>query len=258
MEIIIKIVKACLLTFFLSILFSCQKDEGVGTVNIAKVNVINAVVDGGSAKANVGVKIIPWASVADYQNLGGSNPLGKLYLVPTDKLTYLQVVPVSDTTKFWYDQMKQLDARKMYTLYLSGTPNNIKTSFHEEVNFPQYIVRDAAHPTPLADSIVNIRFVNLSPSGPQVDIKIQGKSSNEVSGLSYEAFTPFIDYPASEGDDYIVFEIRRSTDKELINTYYLYLPNVRFKSIAIIMKGIYQGVAVPYMDQYRADMLIYQ
>ena len=258
MEIIIKIVKACLLTFFVSILFSCQKDEGVGTVDIAKVNVINAVVDGGSAKANVGVKIIPWASVADYQNLGGSNFLGRLYVVPTDKPTYLQVVPVSDTTKLWYDQMKQLDARKMYTLYLSGTPNNIKISFHEEVNFPQYIVRDAARPTLVADSIVNIRFVNLSQSGPQIDINIQGKSSNEAIGLSYEAFTDFKAYPAIQGYDYIVFEIRRSADKALINTYYLYLPNVRFKSIAIMLVGIYPGTGLPFFDRYRVEYSIYQ
>lgn len=138
---------------------------------------INATVDGGSEKENVGVKIIHWASVADYQNLGGFNSLGRKYTVPTDKPTYLQVVPVSDTTKLWYDQMKQLDARKMYTLYLSGTPNNIKTSFHEEVNFPQYIVRNAARPTLVVGSMVNIRFMNLSLSGSQVDINIQGKSS---------------------------------------------------------------------------------
>ncbi|MEN5193420.1 hypothetical protein [Sphingobacterium faecium] len=258
MKIIPKIIKAGILMAITTFLFSCQKDEGVGTVDIAKVNVINAVVGGGEAKVNIGTGRIPWSSVVDDQILGGPNGVGRLYITPTDRSSYLQVVPVDDTTKFWYNQQQQLAAGKMYTLYLSGTAREVKTSFHEETNFPKYILRDAGYPTPVKDSIVNIRFVNLSPSGPQVDINVQGKSSNEVSGLNYEEFSEFKTFPFTKNGNFMTFEIRKSSDKMLITRYSLYVPNVRFKSIAIIMIGVYEGVDIPYMDQYRVDMVVYQ
>lgn len=258
MEIILKIIKAGLLTFFIYFLFSCKKDEGVGTVDIAKVNVINAVVDGGNVKVNVGTRTIPWVNINDNQILGGSNTLSRLYIAPTASSTYLQVVQASDTTKFWYNQQKQLDANKMYTLYLSGTPANVKTSFQEETNFPKYILRDASRPTPVTDSIVNIRFVNLSPSGPKVDINIRGNTVNEVSALSYEAFTDFKAYPTPSNVSSIVFEIRNSTNKELLATFSQAITSVRFKSIAILMFGIYPGTTQASIDKYRVASVIYQ
>lgn len=258
MEIIQKIVKVSLLTLYVSLLFSCQKDEGVGTVDLAKVNVVNAVVGGGDAKVNVNTKTIPWKSIGDDQVLGGANALGRLYLVPTDKHAYLQVAPVSDTAKLWYDQQEQLGTGKVYTLYLSGTPGHVKTSFHEETRFPKYILRDAGRPTPVADSVVNIRFVNLSPSGPKVDINLQGSSSNEASGLGYEEFTDFKAYRFTKNGNFMFFEIRNSSDKTLVANYALYVPTVRFKTISIMLMGLYPGYTDPYTDQYRADMVVYQ
>ncbi|WP_293924390.1 hypothetical protein [Sphingobacterium sp. UBA6320] len=257
MEILTKMMKASAFLVILCFLCSCKKDEGVGTVGIAKVNVINAVVDGGNFKANISKKTIPWGSIPDDKVLGGFS-LSRLYTVPTDEPTFVQVSPIADTTKLWFDQQKQLSAGKIYTLYLSGTSSNVKASFQEEVNFPKYILRDLSHPTPSTDSIVNIRFANLSPSGPQVDINIQGKSINEVNGLSYESFTAFKAYPATTGNDYIILEIRKSSDKQLINTFYLYVPNVRFKSISIIMMGIYPGDGLSYNDKYKIDYITYQ
>lgn len=239
-------------------LFSCQKDEAVGTVDIAKVNVINAVVAGGSVKANVSNKTLTWSSIADDQILGGTNYLNRLYTVTTFRSIYFKVAPVSDTTMLWYNQIKQLNAGKMYTLYLSGKPGNVKTLFHEEMNFPKPIIRDAGRRTPVTDSIVNIRFVNLSPSGPMVDINILGKNSNEISNLRYEEFTDFKAYPATKGNNYIIFEIRKSSNKELIDTIYISAPNVRFTSIVIMMMGIYPGIGLPFSDKYKIQYVTYQ
>lgn len=256
-KIILKGTIACSLILTIASLFSCQKDEAVGTVDIAKINVINAVVAGGSVKANVSNKTLTWSSIADDQILGGTNYLNRLYTVATDRSIYFKVALVSDTTMLWYDQIKQLNAGKMYTLYLSGTPGNVKTLFHEEVNFPKPIIRDAGRRTPVTDSIVNIRFVNLSPSGPKVDINIQGKSTNEVSGLSYEAFTDFKRYLVNNEIEYIVFEIRNSSTKELIRTFYIDPENVRFTSIAIMMMGIYPGSGLPFSDKYKIQHITY-
>lgn len=260
-KIMLKAALASLMILTIASLFCCQKDEAVGTVDIAKVNVINAVVDGGAVKVNVSNKTLAWSSIADAQILGGTNNLNRLYTVSTDMSTYLKVAPFNDTTTLWYDQMKQFNEGKMYTLYLSGTPSNVKTLFHEEMNFPKPIIRDAGRRTPVTDSIVNIRFVNLSPSGPKVDINIQGKNSNEISDLSYEAFTDFKVYPAISGTYSIAFEIRRSTDKQLIGTYYLNADYFRFKSVAVVLMGIYDPdwlLTLPYTDRYRIETIAYQ
>ncbi len=258
MEIILKIIKLCVFIPISAFLISCQKDEGVGTVELAKVNVINAVVDGGSAKVNVNTKVIPWGSISDDQVLGGSNALNRLYFVPTGTPAFLKVASASDTTKLWYDQQKKLSTGKMYTLYLSGTPVQVKATFHDEVNFPKYILRDAGRPTPVTDSIVNIRFVNLSPTGPKVDINIRGNTAMEASELSYETSTDFKAYLAPISVRSIVFEIRQSSDKQLLKTFSLPITNARFKSIAIIVMGIYPGNNLPSIDQYRVVSVTYQ
>jgi len=255
---ILKIIKGSLLIFYVTFLFSCNKDEGVGTVGLAKINVINAVVSGGNVKANVGIKDLPWSSIADNKILGGFNDLGRLYLAPTNGSIYLRVAPISDTTKLWYDQQKQLSEGTMYTLYLSGTPSNVRTSFHEELNFPKYIVRDAGQRLPSVDSIVNIRFVNLSPSGPQVDINIKGESSKEASDLGYETFTNFKAYPATTGIEEILFEIRKSSDGSLVATYSFSVDFYRFRSVTVMMMGIYLGSGLPDTDQYKVESVVYQ
>lgn len=227
---------------------SCHKDDKIqGNLQeggVAKVNLINAVSDG-NVKANISEKKINWSNIPDDKILGGFN-LNSLFIVPTDRSTIFQVVPINDTTKLWYDNMAQLSSGKMYTLYLSGTATNVKTLFKEETSFPNYIIRDAGKPTPSADSIVNIRFVNLSSSGPAIDVNIQGKSTKEASNITYESFTNFKAYSATFDKYSVVFEIRRSSDQQLINTYELYLDSFRFKSVAIVVMGNYRIEAIPY------------
>lgn len=256
-KIILKVKIACSLILMFAYLFSCQKDEAVGTVDIAKVNVINAVVVGGSVKVNVSNKRLPWNSIGDAQTLGGTNNLNRLFIVPAEIPTYLQIAPISDTTKLWYDELKQLNTGKMHTLYLSGTLGNVKALFHEEINFPKPIIRDAGRQTPVTDSIVNIRFVNLSPSGPKLDVNIRGNTANEATELNYQAFTTFKAYPVPRNVNSIVFEIRQSSDKKLLRVFSLPVSNVRFKAIAVIVMGLYPGTSFPPADQYRVVSVTY-
>ncbi|UIR57393.1 DUF4397 domain-containing protein [Sphingobacterium sp. SRCM116780] len=258
-KVISKLVSLSLLIFLILFLYSCQEEETFQVeTGIAKVNVINAIVSGGKIKANVSAKKLNWIDIPDDQVLGEWN-LGRLYIVPTDKATILQIASLTDTTKLWYNHQANLKKGKMYSLYLSGTPNAIDTLFKEETDFPDYILRDAGKLTPTTDSIVNIRFVNLSPSGPKVDINIQGMSTKEVNGLEYQTFTNFKAYPATKDIYNIVFEIRRSSDQQLVDTYYFSVDNFRFKSVAVVMMGIYPSVPTnPYTDNYRIESFLYQ
>lgn len=239
-------------------LYSCEKDTlWQAEAGIAKVNVINAVVTGGNAKVNVSEKEMYWNSIRDNQALGGFT-LNKMFIVPTDRHTVFQVVPLSDTTKMWYDQVTQLGAGKVYTLYLSGTPTAIKTTFQEESNFPDYVIRDSGKPTPSADSIVNIRFVNLSLSGPKVNISIANSTALEVSDLGYQQFTNFKTYPARTGMNTITFQIRNSTDHTLVATYNFNANFFRFKSVAVLIMGMYNTPGIPFVDSYRIEAVPYQ
>ncbi|MGA6118306.1 hypothetical protein [Sphingobacterium anhuiense] len=257
MKTIFRIIKFFLIFLCGLFLYSCQKDKVWQTeVGIAKVNVINAVVTGGNAKVNVSPKEINWSNIRDNQALGGFT-LNRMFIVPTDRTTVFQVAPLSDTINMWYNQVSQLSAGKVYTLYLSGTPTDLKTKFQEESNFPDYVIRDAGKTTPVADSIVNIRFVNLSSSGPRLDINIQGKSTLEASNLDYQAFTEFKAYPANNGIYSIAFEIRKSSDKSLVATYDFNADFYRFKSVAVVIMGGYNTAGLPFVDSYRIVVVEY-
>ncbi|MEJ5145359.1 hypothetical protein [Sphingobacterium sp. MYb388] len=258
MKIIFRIIRFFLIFFCGLFLYSCQKDTvWQAEAGIAKVNVINAVVTGGNAKVNVAEKEMNWSSIPDNQALGGSM-VNRMFIVPTDHRTVFQVVPLSDTTNMWYYQSAQLGAGKIYTLYLSGTPTDLKTKFQEESNFPDYVIRDAGKPTPSADSIVNIRFVNLSSSGPKVDINIVNSTRLEASDLGYQQFTDFKTYPARTGTNTISFQIRNSADKTLIATHNFNANFFRFKSVAIVMIGMYNTSGLPAVDNYRVVAVLYQ
>lgn len=258
MKTIFRIIKFFLIFFCGLFLYSCQKEKvWQSEAGIAKVNVINAVVTGGNAKVNVSAKEINWSNIRDNQVLGGFT-LNRLFIVPTDRNTVFQVAPLSDTTNLWYNQVAQLSGGKVYTLYLSGTPTDLKSKFEEESNFPDYLIRDAGKNTPVADSIVTIRFVNLSSTGPKVDINIQGKSTLEASNLDYQAFTDFKAYPATDGIYSIALEIRKSSDKSLIATYDFNADFYRFKSVAVVLMGVYNIPGLPFVDSYRIVTVPYQ
>ncbi|NJI74036.1 DUF4397 domain-containing protein [Sphingobacterium kitahiroshimense] len=258
MKTIFRIIRFFLIFFCGLFLYSCQKEMvWQAEAGIAKVNVINAVVTGGNAKVNVSAKQINWSSIPDNQALGGFT-LSRMFIVPTDRNTVFQLVPLSDTTNMWYNQVAQLDGGKVYTLYLSGTPTDLKTKFQEEINFPDYVIRDPGKPTPSADSIVNIRFVNLSSSGPKLDINMLNNIALEANDLGYQQFTDFKAYPARNNTYTITFQIRNSADKSLIATYDFNADFFRFKSVAVVLMGVYNTLGLPFVDNYRIESIPYQ
>ncbi|MGJ1322843.1 hypothetical protein ACR780_09150 [Sphingobacterium faecium] len=262
-------IKPFSLLFFCGLFFySCKKDQQIkgelGESGMAQLNVIDAVVTGGLAKVNVSPKQIYWnslpndQSVSNGQVLGGFE-LGRLFRVPAGRNTVMQIVPVNDTTKMWYDHTAKLNSGKVYTLYLSGTPENIKTLLHEESDFPKPIVRDVAKPVLPSDSTVNIRFINLSPSGPKVDIKLVG-GGNVTTNLAYEKFTDFKIYSATNDHDYYTFEIIKSSDQTVVATYDFPSYYFRFKSVVVFMMGIYDPnyqLPLAYTDRYRIEAIAY-
>ncbi|QQD16040.1 hypothetical protein [Sphingobacterium sp. UDSM-2020] len=260
MKIMLKTGVTCLLTLTIGFLLSCQKNEVIGTLGIAKVNVVNAVVGGGGIKVNVSPKEMSWSSIPENQVIGYGT--GKLYMVSTDKSTHLKVVRIVDTTQIWYNRNVNLKKETMYTLYLSGTPSAVDTLFCAETKFPKPISRDPGHLIPAKDSVVNIRFVNLSTSGPVVDINIEGHTTNEVTGLGYQQFTDFKSYLVTDQDQGISLEIRNSLTEEVIATYQVDVSKWGnlFKTISIVIMGAYDpdwSLSIPDQDRYMVTEVPY-
>lgn len=250
--IILKIKVACLLALCSVLLFSCQKDEPVGTIDIAKVNVIHGVVGAGGVKASLFSKEMGWSSIPDNQAIGYGK--GKLYVVSNGQVIQLKAAPVQDTARVWYNRKVNLKAGTMYTLYLSGTPGDVDTLFHAETSRPRPILRDPGRPVPAADSVVNIRFVNLSASGPAVDIHIMGQTTKEASGLGYQKFTDFKAYMAKDYSDGLTLEIRNALTKEVIAYSWVDVSQWGnlFRTISLVIVGTYDpDWSLPIPDEER-------
>lgn len=140
---------------------------------------------------------------------------------------------------------------------------DVETLLHQEDDIPAPILRNVHDILKNGeDTVVNIRFVNLSPTSPPVDIHIMGSTTKEATSLAYKHFTAFKSYPgtkaAFEASYYgnLTFEIRRSSDQQLMA--YGMIPinpaalsNLLFRTVALVITGIYDadGTINPPDDQ---------
>jgi hypothetical protein len=111
----------------------------------------------------------------------------------------------------------------------------------EETNYPFISLSK----TPAdADSLINIRFVNLSPNSNPFNIKIQGATIDETNGLAYKGITSFKAYTAKVANPNYKFEIRDGTSNILLITYTFNItPTNRFKNVALVIRGLQGGIS---------------
>lgn len=99
------------------------------------------------------------------------------------------------------------------------------------------------------DSVMGIRFINLSPNSSPVSITLSASPTvNEATGLVYKQMTGFKTYPASQSAANMVFQLR-DAGGALLATYTLPVTPVtpyttvgilwaRFKNLTLVIKGI--------------------
>lgn len=127
-----------------------------------------------------------------------------------------------------------------YSLYLTGTYPNPEAVLVEETNYP-YIQLDKKPAN--ADSVINVRFVNLCPDAQPLNIRLSGTTTNQVSGLAYKGYTAFQPYPArvtnySGTIGYSILSFDIVENSTVLKTYsmFVYDPN-RFKNVALVITG---------------------
>jgi hypothetical protein len=223
-----------LIIFILILATFCScKEEKTRPEEIGIVNVINAITDAGPIKVNPTGQPRSWSS----WSLQTAYVAGTLYYATAGHANFT-ISPISDTTKILVDRSFNLKA-KIYTLYLSGTAAAPDTMLREEINYPNIITAGDGIPS-TADSVVNLRFVNLSANSPSLKVKLSTVTVNEVDNLPYKGITAFKAYPNRLTSTAYSFQIRRVDTDALVTTFNFSATSTnRFKNVALIIRGVF-------------------
>lgn len=208
---------------------ACKKsDETV--IRTATIQVINVAADVPSIKVNPSGGRYSFKTTVDSVKYSAN----KFYFSPTGGST-ITVVASPDSTKVLFNRSVNLKSA-IYTLYLAGTASSPDTLFREETNFPFISLSKLFTAT---DSVVNVRFVNLSANNTPVKIKIANAATNEVDNLPYKTIGSWKAYPAKLSSTSYAFQVRNAATDALLATFNLTANAAnRFKNVSLIIKGV--------------------
>ncbi|WP_158655164.1 hypothetical protein [Flavivirga eckloniae] len=119
--------------------------------------------------------------------------------------TQLEIVSLSDTLTSIFSESLNLEG--IHSLFFIGDRDASNTLLIED------------KPKQFTDSLVGVRFVNLSQLAGSITINVAGGESI-VTGLDQNSATDFIEFPAKVQDESYVFESRNATG-ELLSSFTL-------------------------------------
>lgn len=205
---------------------SCKKEESF--VLDTDIRVVNTAV-------STAVKVDPGRSL-DYAtqtqiSYGGN----RLYMLERKTIPF-QIVNATDNTVKFYDQVINFNSG-IYSVFVTGQGTTIETIVKEETDFP-FI--DFTNKIPVkADSVVNVRFINLSPNSTPVKIKIATSVGNEVDNLPYKTIGNWKMYVATKSSTAYAFQVRDAATDALLTTFnFTANATNRFKNVSLIIKGL--------------------
>ena len=211
-------------------LAACKSSDNEVIRTAATIQVINAVVDVPTVKVNPSGGKYSYKTTTDSVKFGTN----KFYFSPTGG-SVITAVTSPDSTKVLFNRSVNLKSA-IYTLYLTGTAASVDTLFREEVNFP-FISMNKMFTA--ADSVVNVRFVNLSPNSTPVKIKIANAATNEFDNLPYKTIGVWNAYPARLSSTVYAFQVRSVANDALLASFNLTANAAnRFKNVALVIKGL--------------------
>lgn len=218
----------------------CRKNQNIPSDNVAAINVINGIIsediqlemNGSINKSGVNSSSSN-NSIVSY----GSNVI--FYANPGVAEIKFQK-PIDQTNLLAGNFTFKKGA--FYTLLLAGTSENPESVIIDDSSMPIF---DLSKQPESSDSVVYVRFINLSPDAQTIDVGIQGFSANEVNHLSFKQASPFKTYPAkivsyvgSIGYSTITFEFKEGNNLLATYTLFIYSPFTRFKNIALVLNGM--------------------
>lgn len=166
-----------------------------------------------------------------------------VYIPPAAYVSFIQASPDAPALDFYLNTSKvnsipinfgnTIDYIKAYTgvrtanFYAAGTMNKIfsdTVQLNPNVGYSLFLVNAVAHPGVflLTDSIsrpatgnASIRFVNVSPDAPAVDLAIKDSTTPLISNKAFKGYSPF---SSIQGNQTYTFEVRQHGTNTVLAT----------------------------------------
>ncbi|MBO9572079.1 MAG: DUF4397 domain-containing protein [Chitinophagaceae bacterium] len=200
----------------------CKK-ETLTTTPLASLKIANFVADGSSVQLGSYSLTVNNNRSADFTLLTG---LQDIYVWPT-----------GDSLNPYYKSDKAISVAEndTYTLFLGGTPTAPASVFLKEI-LPTHL-----------DSTVGIRFINLAPGSPNVNVTLSTSPEvNEFSGLDYLDITPFKKFPAGMTNSNYIFQVRDANTGDILALFNMKGTSLAttvpaFRNVTLVLSGIVGG-----------------
>ncbi len=217
----------------------CKKEKNYVANELATIKVINGIVNE-DVKLRMNGRL---NSSGATQNSNQDNTVyygGDAFFYADAKPLSVDFLKASDESVL-ASQTFNIRNGGIYSLILGGIFPNVETTLIDDTDIP---IVDVSITPADADSVIFVRFINLSPDTQPLDIRIAGASTNEVSGLAYQSHSSFKAFPARNarfidtfGYDMLNFEVIENGI--VIQTYSMFVfePANRFKNVALVITG---------------------
>jgi len=220
--------------------FSCKKEiSNVKPEPVSAITVVNAVIGSNPIITDFsGVKpVSTYYATTPQINYGAFQEFGEV----SGNLP-LTVYQITDTIQPMYKANLNVAGGGIYSLFLTGTDPT-----HPDVVFNQ------DHPPyhAAADSVIGVRFINLSPGSNPISVNLQGAANGSLaSSLSYKSITNFSDIPFTTSITQYIFEIRDASSGTLLTTYsYTTAPYQNITIAVIGEEGASAAVPISAMQE---------
>lgn len=227
-----------LIPSLLLVFMSCSKNEH-DVRQKSSYTIINATSDISSARTYLADHDIPWKTlpttdaIAQYRSSNFGAWAGN---------NMIRVVNGADTTQLLYGSSKieNLEPATWNTFFLCG--NAI-------VGYDGIFIKNEAL-TNYADSVIGIRFINLSSNSTPISVVLfNANGTVEVNSIAYKQKSAFINYPSKQATDSIRFILKDVATGDSLTKYVLpktptspyttvSLAHSRFKNITLVIKGL--------------------
>jgi hypothetical protein len=123
----------------------------------------------------------------------------------------------------------------LYSLFIAGDSTTTEAILIDDNNRP-FIPNDIIYKC--TDSVVNVRFINLSPNSVPVKVKINGAAANLVDNLPYKGISTWMTFNAIASSTNYSLQIRDAATDALIASY-TFTANAtkRFKNVTLMIRG---------------------
>lgn len=208
--------------------FSCKKGS-LAIRSLGSVAITNVIVGGETVMTN----LIPTTTLSSNITVAYSAS-GNFNSLIGSQVVY--IYPQSDSSKPYFNKRFNFSFGDFYSIFLAGQFPTIDTVIIKE-DIP---IR--------TDSSFGIRFINLSPNAPAVNITLSTSTSiNEFTNIGYKTATTFKTYPAKfTSPASFTFQVRNAASNVLITSTTITGASLttgipRFHDITLILRGLIGG-----------------